>query len=122
MHFLSFVALFTPFITAVPYSQYILAPDSRTIYPALVHQVNGTVSNAASLIGGPNGSAVITNTSSVTFDYGKNIAGVVSVTVGTSSSPDAFIGLTYTESSLWINGQGSDATGNSGLDEVLVCH
>jgi len=44
---------------------------------------------------------------------------VVSVTVGNSSSTDALIGLTYSESSIWISGQGSDATGDFGLDEVL---
>jgi hypothetical protein len=41
------------------------------------------------------------------------------VTVGTSSSPDAQIGLTYTESSLWISGQANDATADAGLNEVL---
>jgi hypothetical protein len=55
----------------------------------------------------------------VTFDYGKNIVGVVSVTVGRTSSPDAQIGLTHTESNLWINGQASDATADAGLDGVL---
>jgi len=103
---------------AVPYSEYILAPASRTVYPASVYKVNGTVTGAESLFQA-SGSAVFNGVSSVTFDYGKNIAGVVSVTVGSSSSPDAFIGLTYTESSVWINGHGSDATGDAGLDEVL---
>jgi len=84
-----------------------------------VHRVNGTVSNAESLTTKSHGSAIFHGISSVTFDYSKNIAGVVSVTVGTSSSPIAFIGLTYTESSLWINGQASDATADAGLDEVL---
>jgi hypothetical protein len=109
----------TSFVFAVPYDAYILAPESRTIYPSTIHKVNGTVTNADSLIGGPGGSATFHGVSSVTFDHGKNIAGVVSVTVGTSSSHDAQIGLTYTESSLWINGQASDATADAGLDEVL---
>ncbi|KAF8847178.1 Six-hairpin glycosidase [Acephala macrosclerotiorum] len=106
-------------VAAIPYSEYILAPETRTLYPAAVHKVNGTVTNAASLIGSSTGSAVFYGNSSVTFDYGKNIAGVVSVTIANSSSPDALIGLTYTESSLWINGQASDATADAGLDEVL---
>ena len=106
-------------VVAISYSEYILAPDSRTVYPASVHQVNGTVSNAASLVGGATGNATFNGLSSVTFDHGKNIAGVVSVTVGSSSLRDAFIGLTYTESFLWINGQASDATAAAGLDEVL---
>jgi energy-coupling factor transporter transmembrane protein EcfT len=110
------------FVAAVPYSNYILAPKSRTVYPAAVHKVNGTVSNAESLIENVHGDACFQGVSSVTYDYGKNIAGVVSVSVGKSSSPDAFIGLTYTESSLWISGQASDATELYGLDEVLWLH
>jgi hypothetical protein len=116
---LPIVALVQPIVATIPYSEYILAPTSRTVYPASVHKVNGSVTNADSLAGSPHGSAIFNGISSVTFDYSKNIAGVVSVTVGTSSSPDAFIGLTYTESSLWINGQASDATADAGLDEVL---
>ena len=103
----------------VPYSQYILAPESRTIFPPQIHQVNGSITHSKSLIGGPNGTATFNGVSSVTFDYTKNIGGVVSLTVGKSSSSDAFLGLTYTESSLWINGQGSDATADAGLDEVI---
>ncbi|EHK96005.1 hypothetical protein M7I_8318 [Glarea lozoyensis 74030] len=106
-------------LATVPYSNYILAPESRTIYPPRIHQVNGTLTNSKSLIGGPNGTATFNGVSSITFDYTKNIGGVVSVKVGKSSSPDAFVGLTYTESSLWINGQGSDATADAGLDEVI---
>jgi hypothetical protein len=116
---LSLVALSFPLVFAIPYEEYILAPKTRTLYPAAVHKVNGTVTNAKSLVGGPKGSATFRGISSVTFDYGVNIAGVVSVTVGSSSSRDAFIGLTYTESSLWINGEASDATADAGLDEVL---
>jgi len=107
------------FVMAVRYSEYILAPDSRTLYPERVHRVNGTVSGAESLAGAKHGSAYFYGPSSVTFDYGRNIAGVVSVTVGEVSSSDAVIGLTYTESSLWISGQASDATALAGLDEVL---
>jgi hypothetical protein len=111
-------AIFFSQALAIPYSEYILAPSSRTVYPVSVHQVNGSISDASSLAAS-SGSATFNGTSAVTFDYGKNIAGVVSVTVGSVSSSDAFIGLTYSESSLWINGQASDATADAGLDEVL---
>lgn len=105
--------------TSVPYSEYILAPKSRTVIAPRVHKVNGTVSNAASLTKANGGAATFNGVSSVTFDYGINIAGVVSVTVGKSSNQNASIGLTYTESSLWISGQASDGTADAGLDEVL---
>jgi len=80
---------------------------------------NGTVDNAASLTGKTNGYVIFYGISSATFGYGKNIAGVVFITAGTSSSPDAVGGLTYTESIFWINGQASDATADAFLDEVL---
>jgi len=105
--------------TAIPFSEYILASESRTLYPAGVHSTNGSILNAESLLRTPNGSAVFNGPSAVTFDFGKNVGGVVSVEVGSSSSPNASIGLTYTESSLWINTQACDATGGPQLDEPL---
>lgn len=89
------------------------------MYPASVRKVNGTVMGEESFVGGANGSAVFGGVSSVTFDYGKNITGVVSITVGSSSSPNAFKCLPCTESLLWINGQVSDATTEACLDEML---
>lgn len=104
--------------TAAQYEQYILAPDSRTLNPASVYKVNGTVNNAESLIGGSDGNAVFDGPSSVTLDFGKNIAGVVTLQIG-NVDDDQYIGLTYTESSLWISGDGSDGTADAGLDETL---
>lgn len=107
-------------VTAIPYSDYILAPESRTIYPTTIHRVNGTITNAQNLIGNSNGTAIFKGNSSVTFDYQKNIGGIVSITVGPSSSASSgALGVTFTESSLWINGQASDATADAGLDSPL---
>lgn len=105
---------------SVPYSEYILAPSSRTVFPVAVHQVNGTVTNSEGLLNGVNSSATFSASSAVTYDFGKNIAGQVSVVAGASVySPDAVIGLTYTESSFWIANYGCDGTANSGVDEPL---
>ena len=51
---------------AVPYSEYILAPTTRTLFPTSVYNVNGTVTGAGSLTRG-NGSAIFQGVSSVTF-------------------------------------------------------
>ena len=51
----------------------------------------------------------------------QNIAGVVSLDIGSTDS-DQYIGLTYTESSLWISGEGCDATADAGIDEALWFH
>lgn len=105
------------------FSDYILAPDSRTVYPATIHRVNGSVSNANSLLASPNGNATLRGNSSITFDYSKNVGGVVSVTVASTDLPsDTVLGVTFTESSLWINGQASDATADAGLDSPLWLH
>jgi len=104
--------------SAAPYSEYILAPSSRTVIPPSIHGVNGTILNVQSLTT-PNGNATFLGNSSVTFDFQKNIAGVVSLTVGNSSSKDAFIGVTFTESSVWINSLAGDGTADAGLDEPL---
>lgn len=55
---------------AIPYSQYILAPASRTLHPVSVYRVNGSVLDAASLAA-PTGSAVFQGKSAVTYDYSQ---------------------------------------------------
>ena len=109
-------------VYGIPYSEYILAPTSRIIRPTNVYQLNGTVSNAHALVGKQHGTARFHGVSAVTYDFGKNVAGVVSLVARSSSSRDAIIWLTYSESSLWINGNGSDATADAGLDAPLPLH
>lgn len=54
------------------------------------------------------------------YDFGKNIAGIVSFDANTSASAqDGFIGISFTESSLWINSEGCDAMADAGIDEAL---
>ncbi|TVY82262.1 hypothetical protein LSUE1_G005922, partial [Lachnellula suecica] len=65
------------------------------------------------------GNAQFTGPSSISFDFGKNIAGLVSVTVGDSSSPDASLSLTYTESSTYISSQSCDGTRGPQFDQPI---
>ncbi|KAI9703481.1 MAG: hypothetical protein M1820_005785 [Bogoriella megaspora] len=110
---------------AIPYSEYILAPSSRTLTPSAVRQVNGTVTNAGGLAGlnSSSSSAVFSGRSGVTYDFGKNVEGIVSfnvdsVSAGPSQS-NQYIWITFTESSLWISGDTCDGTADAGLDEPL---
>ena len=115
-------ALLVPAVAAaatVPYQEYILAPASRTVIPTSVHSTNGSVTSPEALTQPSSSGATFNGVSSVTYDFGKNIAGLVSLGVGASSSADAFLGVTFTESSIWISSEGCDATGNSGLDVPL---
>lgn len=101
------------------YSDYILAPKSRTLIPSSVHGINGSVANAISLTGNHTGNATFYGLSSVTYDFQKNIAGVVTLDIQSVSSEDAYLGVTFSESNLWINEQACDATADAGLDSPL---
>jgi hypothetical protein len=103
----------------IPYEQYILAPKSRDLTPASVYSVNGSVTGARTLTQSSGSGATFHGVSSVTYDFGKNVAGLVSLDVGSSSSSSAFLGITFSESNLYISDQASDATADAGLDAPL---
>ncbi|KAL2701605.1 hypothetical protein AAEP93_005903 [Penicillium crustosum] len=110
---------FIPACFAVPYAEYIYAPPSRTLIPPAVIGVNGSVTTPESLTNASDvRPAVFNGPSSVTFDFQKNVAGIVSVNVASASS-DAFIGVTFSESSLYISEQSCDATADAGFDSPL---
>jgi len=106
---------------AIPYDEYILAPRSRTLHPAAVHNTNGSVSNPESLTGS-NGSSVFDGNAATSYDFGINIAGVVSLNVGSVSDSSQYIGVTFSESSYWVSNASSDATADAGKDETLWFH
>lgn len=120
MHFLA-PLLLAPLACAarVPYEQYILAPASRDLIPVAVHQVNGSVTNPKALTQTSGGDTTFHGVSSVTYDFGKNVAGLVSLEVGSASSSSAFLGVTFSESSLYISSEACDATADAGLDTPL---
>ena len=115
-------ALYFSVVQAIPYDQYILAPPSRILHPIAVYKINGTVTNAESVTEGNSGTLVFQDESAVSYDYSKNIAGVVSINVTNVSDADQYIGITFSESSLWISGLYSDATADAGRDEALWFH
>ncbi|RHZ45704.1 putative alpha-L-rhamnosidase A [Aspergillus thermomutatus] len=124
MHFLSFsalaeIALLAAVCTALPYEEYILAPATRELVPDRVYHVNGSISNPSALTNGKGGRATFHSVSSITYDFGRNIAGIVSLDISQVSSEDAFIGVTFSESRLWINNEACDATADAGLDSPL---
>ena len=106
---------------AIPYAEYILAPTSRILNPVSVHNFNGSVSNPESLTSS-SGSSVFEDDAATAYDFGKNIAGVVSLNIGDVSDSDQYIGVTFSESSLWISNRSSDATADAGKDETLWFH
>ncbi|TBU60046.1 hypothetical protein BD310DRAFT_923764 [Dichomitus squalens] len=113
--------LFATAVAAVPYQQYILAPPSRNLRPVAVRLQSGSLSAATDLLDSQvslrQGLILGTFNSSVTYDFGKNVAGWVNF--NTTSNGGA-LGFTFTESSLWISPEASDATADAGSDAPLV--
>ena len=103
----------------VPYAEYVLTPRSRTLRPVDVYNVNGTVQSAEDLTHGQVARTTFTGPSAVTYDFGKNVAGLVAFNVSEVAGPSAYIGVSFTESSLWISSEGCDATADAGIDEAL---
>lgn len=119
--FISLLSLIVATAAAVPYRQYILAPPSRTLRPVSVYGQHGSLTSEAALLEGykQSGQTLVLDAfnSSVTYDFGKNIAGLVNLNV---SSENGSIGITFTESSLWVSSAACDAISDSGLDAPLV--
>lgn len=112
---LSFIAA-----AQVPYSEYVLTPRSRTLRPAQVYNVNGTVDAANDLITGQSVATTFRGPSAVTYDFGKNVAGLVSFNISqVAGSGESFIGISFTESNLWISSEGCDSTADAGIDQAL---
>ncbi|CAD0107956.1 unnamed protein product [Aureobasidium uvarum] len=112
-------ALLSNSASAVPYAEYILAPSQRDLSPVNVYRTNGTVINAAGVTTSGSGSTIFNSVSAVTYDYTKNIGGLVSFIVSSSSDSEQYLGISFTESSMWISPDGSDATQNIAIDETL---
>ena len=108
-------------LAEIPYAEYVLTPKSRTLRPSSAYNVNGSVPNAGAVFAGDNKETVFVGPSAVTYDFGRNVAGIVSFNV-TEAAQGAWIGISFTESSLWINSDGCDATADAGLaSRLLFC-
>ena len=119
----SLIALAIP-SSAIPYEQYILAPKSRILHPVSVHNSNGSVTSSENLTNHPTTNATTTfqGGSATAFDFGINIAGIVSLNIAAVSDANQYIGVTFSESSLWVSNASSDATADAGKDETLWFH
>lgn len=105
--------------SAVPYGQYILAPSSRNLEPVSVKEINGTVRNAEALLGGNRSSATLEGDSWVTLDYGKNIGGLLSIEVDRVRKGGVSVGITFSESPVFISPDSSDGQSDGGRGEKI---
>ncbi|MBS2549353.1 hypothetical protein KGQ19_21035 [Catenulispora sp. NL8] len=94
-----------------------LSPTSRTVRPVAVYATNGNVSNASALLTGQD-TRLTGNGSAVTLDFGKDVAGLVTVDFADAGDSSQSIGLAFSESSLFV-GNTSDASSGGGADGFL---
>ncbi|EGO04202.1 glycoside hydrolase family 78 protein [Serpula lacrymans var. lacrymans S7.3] len=105
--------LFSPLCTALappgPWDEFNYAPSSRSVRPAYVHEINGTVTDAQSLVqNSTNASATLSgNGSYVVLDFGQEVGGLISLDVVNATTSSAF-SLSFTESPLFISPTESD--------------
>lgn len=121
---LPILACITP-VTATRYNEYILAPKSRILHPTSLHSRNGTVADPDALLASARNLSSATtfeNMSAAAYDFGINIAGIVSLEISNVSDNMQYIGVTFSESSLWVSNASSDATADAGKDETLWFH
>ena len=118
-----FLSLALGAAAAVPYDKYILAPSSRTIRPTSVYLSSGSLSSEHTLLDGQAASGesltLAAFNSSVTYDFGKNVAGWINFN---TTSSNGSVGFTFAESSIWVSSETCDATLAQGetLDAQLV--
>jgi hypothetical protein len=112
--------LSTSSASSIPYSSYILAPRTRTLHPTSIHSSNNTL-NPENLLSSSsaNTTATFSSSSATAYDFGINIAGLITLSISSASSPSQRIGVTFSESSLWVSNKSSDATADAGKDETL---
>ncbi|MFC9614589.1 trehalase family glycosidase [Streptomyces sp. NPDC056938] len=90
-----------------PWDVYNYSPQSRTLKPVAIHSTVGSVTDASAALSGK--STRLSGTgSAVTFDFGKDVSGLVTLHFAASDGPQR-VGLAFNESSQYV-GTTSDAS------------
>ncbi|KEF56716.1 uncharacterized protein A1O9_06906 [Exophiala aquamarina CBS 119918] len=86
----------------VPYAEYVLTPRSRILRPAEVYNVNSTVGSTEDLTSDRAARTTFTGPSAVTYDFEKNVAGLVAFNVSEVAGSCAYIADAGIDESLWL--------------------
>jgi len=97
---------------------YNFAPSSRTVSGVGIFSSSGTVQNAASLLSGST-TRLTGSGSSVTVDFGKEVAGIVTLGFAAASDSAQRIGLAFSESALYIGPVSDRSNGGEGGDGAI---
>ena len=95
-----------------PWDVYMLAPATRTLTPVAIYTTSGTVSNPTNVLSGS--ATRISGTGSyITLDFGKEVAGIVTLSFADASTSNESVGLAFTESNAFV-GTASDGSNPGG--------
>ncbi|KAJ7881488.1 glycoside hydrolase family 78 protein [Mycena olivaceomarginata] len=90
-----------------PWDAFNYAPKSKTVYPAAIREVEGTVTDSERLVNNA-GSATLSGQGSwVTLDFGVEVGGLISLNFD-SVAPASSLALSFTESPSFIRPTASD--------------
>ena len=105
--------------SAVPYQNYVLAPSTRTLRPVAIYKQDGPSSSPDALLDGHDADAALALdafNASVTYDFGKTIGGFLNLNISSVGN----VGVTFSQSSVWVSSWGSDAMNGEGRDAPIV--
>ncbi|KAJ6484860.1 Six-hairpin glycosidase [Mycena sanguinolenta] len=92
---------------AGPWDAFNFAPKSKTVYPAAIREVEGTVTNSQGLVNN-SGSATLNGQGTyITLDFGVEVGGLISINLDSVASTSS-LALSFTESPMFIRPTASD--------------
>jgi len=104
-----------PSVAANPWDVYNLAPTTRTLAPIAVYKTSGTVTNPNNVLSG--GATRLSGSGSlITLDFGKEVGGIVTLTLSGASSSSESLGLAFSESAQFAR-TNSDSS-NGGVNDT----
>ncbi|KAJ6599949.1 Six-hairpin glycosidase-like protein [Mycena vulgaris] len=98
-----------------PWDEYIQAPTSRTIRSSAVHSVDGSVESPT-----PTSALFTSKNSTLVLDFGKQVAGLISVSFGGRTSSNAALGVGFSESLKFITTLGSDLSQDMSNPDLYI--
>ncbi|WP_371673997.1 trehalase family glycosidase [Streptomyces sp. NBC_00289] len=94
------------------------SPASRTLKPTAVYRTSGSVANPQNVLSGQP-TRISGAQSAVTLDFGQEIAGVATLSFGSTSDSGQRVGLAFSESSLYVGTNSDRSSGRDGEDGAL---
>lgn len=102
-------------------SKYNYAPSSRTLHPVRVAKTSGNVINPDAVLKG-GASVIVWKGSSITYDFGKEVGGIVSLSFGDASDAVQRVGVAFSESLTYAGPESDRSNGSSNGDGALIAN